>query len=329
MPKNIQNEQFEYGQSPRTPLSVRQQTKLVEKLEKNESYQQNIKTTPIYKRNVKGETALHRAAIRGDIKRMEEIIYEYPIVDIFDHAGWTPLLEASNRGKYAAVLYLIDHGADINFRGPNNVTPLHDACYNNRIDVIKLLISKNADLDAKDDNGVSPRDYIKTNLSVLHDLIQQTKNLEENLISVCPSPILSPFKFDTKLISFNDENISPKNLTKEQKEITTNKLTKKSSSREEITLIDCVNQNIYIKGFTGSNFIIVLERNIVSSREKYIRRFQELVKRRNSMNNESFISILIDITTISIIEFRKKYNEISSYYQDQRGYPFSSINQYI
>ncbi|KAF1745161.1 hypothetical protein MXB_2665, partial [Myxobolus squamalis] len=156
--------------SPRTPLSTRQQAKLVEKLSRSDPTHRRGGKNPSYKRNIKGETSLHRAAIRGNIIKMAEIIHEYSNVDVLDYAGWTPLLEAANRGNYEAVMYLINRGANINFLGPSNVTPLHDACYNDKIDVIKLLILQGANLDIPDDSGLTCRHYINTNPVILQKI---------------------------------------------------------------------------------------------------------------------------------------------------------------
>uniref|UniRef100_A0A670IDU9 Uncharacterized protein n=1 Tax=Podarcis muralis TaxID=64176 RepID=A0A670IDU9_PODMU len=81
----------------------------------------------VNKRNERGETPLHTAAIRGDIKQVKELISQGANVNVKDFAGWTPLHEACNAGYYDVAKVLIAAGADVNTQGLDDDTPLHDS----------------------------------------------------------------------------------------------------------------------------------------------------------------------------------------------------------
>lgn len=99
------------------------------------------------KRNEKGETDLHVAAIKGNIRKVKTLIDKGHPVNIRDTAGWTPLHEACNHGFVDIVNTLLDFGADINDKGGpccDGITPLHDAAYNGQLEVVDTLIKKGA-----------------------------------------------------------------------------------------------------------------------------------------------------------------------------------------
>lgn len=123
------------------------------------------------KRNERGETRLHRAAIRGEARRIKELISEGADVNVKDFAGgmpcfvlrfspnieivrpgvgpstlsltsvytlfpgWTALHEACNRGYYDVAKQLLAAGAEVNTKGLDDDTPLHDASNNGHFKV--------------------------------------------------------------------------------------------------------------------------------------------------------------------------------------------------
>uniref|UniRef100_A0A8C6AD43 Ankyrin repeat domain-containing protein 11-like n=1 Tax=Monodon monoceros TaxID=40151 RepID=A0A8C6AD43_MONMO len=135
------------------PLSERQQVALLMQMTAEESANSPVDTTPkhpsqstvcqkgtpnsasktkdkVNKRNERGETRLHRAAIRGDARRIKELISEGADVNVKDFAGWTALHEACNRGYYDVAKQLLAAGAEVNTKGLDDDTPLHDAANN-------------------------------------------------------------------------------------------------------------------------------------------------------------------------------------------------------
>ncbi|KAJ8339920.1 hypothetical protein SKAU_G00345530 [Synaphobranchus kaupii] len=147
------------------PLSERQQVALLMQMTAEESvnspettpkHQSSLgqKGTPnsasktkdkVNKRNERGETRLHRAAIRGEARRLKELINEGADVNVKDFAGWTALHEACNRGYYDVAKQLLAAGAEVNTKGLDDDTPLHDASNNGHFKVVKLLLRYGGD----------------------------------------------------------------------------------------------------------------------------------------------------------------------------------------
>src|SRR5690606_30346293 len=59
----------------------------------------------------------------------------------------------------AALRFLLEHGADVNARGPDGETALHTAAKRGLTDVIRFLVEQGAELDAMDRGGRTPLDY--------------------------------------------------------------------------------------------------------------------------------------------------------------------------
>ncbi|TSK20065.1 Ankyrin repeat domain-containing protein 11 [Bagarius yarrelli] len=160
------------------PLSERQQVALLMQMTAEESVnspdttpkhqsQSNLgqKGTPnsasktkdkVNKRNERGETRLHRAAIRGEVRRIKELISEGADVNVKDFAGWTALHEACNRGYYEVAKQLLAAGAEVNTKGLDDDTPLHDASNNGHFKVVKLLLRYGGDPCQSNRRGETP-----------------------------------------------------------------------------------------------------------------------------------------------------------------------------
>ncbi|XP_062845922.1 ankyrin repeat domain-containing protein 11 [Trichomycterus rosablanca] len=160
------------------PLSERQQVALLMQMTAEESVnspdttpkhqsQSNLgqKGTPnsasktkdkVNKRNERGETRLHRAAIRGEVRRIKELISEGADVNVKDFAGWTALHEACNRGFYEVAKQLLAAGAEVNTKGLDDDTPLHDASNNGHFKVVKLLLRYGGDPCQSNRRGETP-----------------------------------------------------------------------------------------------------------------------------------------------------------------------------
>lgn len=117
---------------------------------------------PLLKKNAKGETLLQVAAIKGDIKRIEELLKAGASPNARDNAGWTPLHEAVHYGHTEIAKKLLDHGAMINVPGTENDTPLHDALRQGQLDCVRLLVSYGACLTSRNIHGLTPEDFAVT-----------------------------------------------------------------------------------------------------------------------------------------------------------------------
>ncbi|GBN35175.1 Ankyrin repeat domain-containing protein 12, partial [Araneus ventricosus] len=143
------------------PLSERQQIALICRLSGTSSTESSPvieDRTLSLKRNERGETPLHLAAIKGDFEKVNKLLKQGVKVDAVDNAGWTALHEACNYGWYDVAKLLIEYGANVNAAGLQKLTPLHDAATNQHEKIINLLLEHGANPHEKNANGKTPAD---------------------------------------------------------------------------------------------------------------------------------------------------------------------------
>ncbi|MCI4382630.1 hypothetical protein PGIGA_G00017020 [Pangasianodon gigas] len=131
------------------------------------------------RRNEKGETALHRACIEGNLKQVHYLVEQGHPLNPRDHCGWTPLHEACNHGHLGIVSLLLDKGANINDPGGaycDGVTPLHDALSCGHFEVARLLVQKGASVNVRSNKGDKPLDTLRQWLKTYgRELDQETR----------------------------------------------------------------------------------------------------------------------------------------------------------
>ncbi|XP_026169216.1 ankyrin repeat domain-containing protein 12 isoform X1 [Mastacembelus armatus] len=138
-----------------TPSHPSQTTPVQKKVPSSTSSRQKDK---VNKRNERGETPLHMAAIRGDAKQVKELISLGADVNVKDFAGWTPLHEACNLGYYDVAKVLIAAGAEVNTQGLDDDTPLHDASSSGHKDIVILLLRHGGNAFQANKRGERPVD---------------------------------------------------------------------------------------------------------------------------------------------------------------------------
>merc|ERR550519_2659078 len=134
------------------------------------------------KRNPFGETALHAAAKKGDVSKVEEQLVAGADPNVTDNAGWYPLHEVSISDKENSVAILnllIQHGASVDCQNKEGVTPLQEAVENAKDNVmfekkVEVLLSAGANPDLKTANGKSAFDFAEGNNHLI-DLLSKKK----------------------------------------------------------------------------------------------------------------------------------------------------------
>ncbi|XP_068783564.1 ankyrin repeat domain-containing protein 31-like [Struthio camelus] len=112
-----------------------------------------ISLSRINRRNIFGETLLHKAVADEDIDLVCNIIKAGANINAQDYAGWTALHEASVEGLYRIANELLKAGADVNARGSEQITPLQDAVKEGHYEMAELLLWYGADPLLKDEMG--------------------------------------------------------------------------------------------------------------------------------------------------------------------------------
>lgn len=98
-----------------------------------------------------GMTALHWAALNGDLSTMDVLLVAGAAREALTRVGsYTPLHLASQRGNAAAVAKLLDAGAKSGVVTSTGVQPLHLAAEAGSVDAVKALLDHGADVNAAD-----------------------------------------------------------------------------------------------------------------------------------------------------------------------------------
>ncbi|KAG7227447.1 hypothetical protein INR49_005261 [Caranx melampygus] len=144
----------------------------------------------VMKRNHKGETPLHLAAIKGDVEAVKELLDQGADPNLKDNAGWTPLHEACNLGHMGVVEVLVSRGALLNTPGYENDSPLHDAVRNGHPAIVKLLLRHGASKNVPNLHGKQPADYA-VSLEMLEIFQEASEGTQYANASFSPSASLS------------------------------------------------------------------------------------------------------------------------------------------
>ncbi|KAH8747039.1 ankyrin repeat-containing domain protein [Diaporthe sp. PMI_573] len=102
---------------------------------------------------------LHDATVMNNLDVLRFLLHvqkDAIPVNTLDHADMTPLMRAAWSGYLEAAAILIQHGADIEWRGPENRTALFIAVEYRRKEVVELLLSKGADVNVRAVDKMTP-----------------------------------------------------------------------------------------------------------------------------------------------------------------------------
>lgn len=103
-----------------------------------------------------GRTALHRAAARGNLEKMKDLVEgRGATIDVIDNAGVTPLHDACTNGRVDAVRYLLAAGATVSPKDCEGDYPLLDAAQNDNEQICQILLDAGANPTMQNSKGMS------------------------------------------------------------------------------------------------------------------------------------------------------------------------------
>ncbi|HET9705165.1 MAG TPA: ankyrin repeat domain-containing protein [Vicinamibacterales bacterium] len=98
-----------------------------------------------------GMTALHWAAMNGDVELTEMLVYAGANVRATTRLGtYTPLYLASQQGHAKVIQALVKAGADLKAGTPNGTTPLMVAAASGDVDSVRTLLDHGAEINGRD-----------------------------------------------------------------------------------------------------------------------------------------------------------------------------------
>ena len=98
-----------------------------------------------------GMTALHWAALNGDVRTMELLLIGGAVVEPLTRiGGYTPLHLASSRGHAPIVARLLEAGSKPKLVTETGVQPIHLAAQAGSADAVRFLLDRGADVNAVD-----------------------------------------------------------------------------------------------------------------------------------------------------------------------------------
>jgi len=123
---------------------------------KTVDYLINAKGIDLNQPNMTDETPLMFAALYGQLP-LVKILVDQKQVPV-NRSGWTPLHYACTNGHYDIALFLLDKGAAVDSRSPNETTPLMMAIRAGNIQLARLLLDRGADIRLRNQQGYSAID---------------------------------------------------------------------------------------------------------------------------------------------------------------------------
>lgn len=106
-----------------------------------------------------GDNALMIAATKGNKEAVSALLARKVEVN---RPGWTALHYAAYAGSEEVVRMLLDKGAALDARSPNNTTPIMMAAWGGHIMVVKQLLDQGADATLKNDVNMTAIDFARS-----------------------------------------------------------------------------------------------------------------------------------------------------------------------
>ena len=123
---------------------------------KTVDYLINAKGIDLNQPNMTDETPLMFAALYGQLAEVKALVDQKQVP--VNRPGWSPLHYACTNGHYDIALFLLDKGAAVDARSPNETTPLMMAIRAGNIQLARLLLDRGADIRLRNQQGYSAID---------------------------------------------------------------------------------------------------------------------------------------------------------------------------
>jgi ankyrin repeat protein len=123
---------------------------------KTVDYLINAKGIDLNQPNMTDETPLMFAALYGQIAEVKILVDQKQVP--VNRPGWTPLHYACTNGHVEIAAFLLDKGAAVDARSPNETTPLMMAIRAGNIQLARLLLDRGADIRLRNQQGYSAID---------------------------------------------------------------------------------------------------------------------------------------------------------------------------
>jgi ankyrin repeat protein len=127
-----------------------------EKSMKTVDYLINAKGIDLNQPNMTDETPLMFAALYGQLAEVKILVDQKQVP--VNRPGWTPLHYACTNGHVEIAAFLLDKGAAVDARSPNETTPLMMAIRAGNIQLARLLLDRGADIRLRNQQGYSAID---------------------------------------------------------------------------------------------------------------------------------------------------------------------------
>ncbi|TFH67582.1 hypothetical protein E3W66_08950 [Gammaproteobacteria bacterium LSUCC0057] len=102
-----------------------------------------------------GVTPLHLLAAVANEQQLQQFEITEAIINDTDQLGSTALMEAAQVGNVAAIIWLLEQGADVGMRNTQSLTALMIAARNGHIDAAKILIASGANPSKRNKEGLN------------------------------------------------------------------------------------------------------------------------------------------------------------------------------
>ena len=110
----------------------------------------------VHHKDDKGYLPLHRVAMKGHLHLAELLVEKGAEVNAKGPENITPLLMAARSGHNNIVSFLLRKGANVNAKHSNGTTPLHSAAFEGHLAVVETLVANKAEINVSLSDGTTP-----------------------------------------------------------------------------------------------------------------------------------------------------------------------------